>query len=235
MPYDDLVTAEFNALRAEILQQLASLAETTRTFLLFAATLYAVPIYLKLNSLATWLVAALIIDMTLFTMALRLAVVTNQVRRIGSYIRHVLEPKTNGAMEYEAAFHTLIFSDHQFMDESAAIVGASCVVHLLATYAVARWLVTPTSVQAMYTLVAAGMLLPLLLLISGQWRRLFSGDADRKQISDVLANWPNADVVTELTKSTATASRTLRKQTLQGVLMTLAVIIILLMRRRRRD
>lgn len=239
MSYDEFVRAEFDALRAEILQHLQSIAETTRTSLLFAATLYAIPVYLSLTRPEVWVIAILIVDMTLFTMSLRIGVVTNQVRRIGNYIRHVLEPKTRGAMHYERSFHDLIASERAFLDEGSAVVGVCCVVNLLAAYAVAEWLVEPRSGGSTWAIVSAALLLPVLLLTFRQWRRIFAGDEDRDEISRFFSLWAqknvqNADVRADTRTGKHRIRQAPRVRPVRIMLAAVACAVLWVVRAKRR-
>jgi hypothetical protein len=201
MSRDDFILAEYQSLRAEILQISAQLPMITRYTLAVMLALYAAPFALKSPDVPTtsislghgfwgWVLVMLGVDFVIIALAQRFIVSSIGMRRVGSYLAEILEPKTGGALEYETAvFGTLPLKTSRITEAGSIIMFISG-VHVLAAGIVGGAIVQGSGV--LLSMALAGLaVLPACILLSIKRSReaLFDPRAERTAAITELKAW----------------------------------------------
>jgi hypothetical protein len=102
MPEREWIELEFNALRRDI-AMLADAAKTMVTFCLpAAAVVYAVPVLLQKTAQPfLWAICAALASLLLTAMVQAFCSCLNGGWKLGTYIKEVIEPQTNGGLQWE--------------------------------------------------------------------------------------------------------------------------------------
>jgi hypothetical protein len=133
MDIDNWTELEYQSLRAEILTTIELHHSTIRFFLPASAAAYAIPYLLHQTSqIFLWSVCAGLAGLMISAMNHTLFASVDGVRRLGSYIKEAIEPRTNGGLRWEAVIYQWDQETHWWPTEHATTALATVVANIAA-------------------------------------------------------------------------------------------------------
>jgi hypothetical protein len=196
-PTENWHAIEYAALRAEILSLAEAERSAVRFFIPAAAIVYTVP-YALLPSLSVrppaqqafaWAFAAVFSGMLTLGLLQSLLWSADGARRIGAYIRHVIEPQTHDQLQWEAICFHLRQGSAPWPGE-ALTIGTSAVIANMAAAGAAARIFLPGAGQ-FWPLSAATLF--AILSIPSLWRIAQSGKARRRYSAGVVTYLESRD------------------------------------------
>jgi hypothetical protein len=186
---DDWIELEYKHLRDEIMSLGAAKLGTVRFYLPAAASVYAVPYLLKQTGQAyLWALCSAVAGLLVLTMSQTLFVSSNGIRRLGVYIRDVLEPRTRGGLRWEHAVR-LFDGRRRFWLGQSFTISASAVVANVVAASGAAFAFLPQDTSRLWPILAAAV--TAVPTIPGLWRMLrptAERDLLMQQIDSIIAN-----------------------------------------------
>jgi hypothetical protein len=155
-----------------------------RFYLPAAATVYAIPYVLKQTAQPyLWALCAGVAGLLVLTMTQTLCVATNGIRRLGVYIRDVIEPRTNGGLRWENAVNHFdrhrLFSLGQSLSTSLSAIVANVVAATGAAF-----VFLPRGPQQLWPILAS--VVTALPALPGLWQ-ILRPTAQREKLAERIA------------------------------------------------
>jgi hypothetical protein len=145
MDNDQWIELEYQALRDEILALGAAERDAVKFYVPIAALVYAVPYYLlgqadmRLPALKQqtflWTLAAAVAGLLLLAMLRSILWSVDGSRRLGMYIKTVIEPRTRGGLRYESMLFKLHQEYRQRPSDVFTISLGSILINVFAAFA----------------------------------------------------------------------------------------------------
>jgi len=185
----DWVELEYKHLRDEIMSLGAAKLGTVRFYLPAAAAVYTVPYLLKqTNQAYLWALCAAVAGLLVLTMSQTLFVSSSGIRRLGVYIREVIEPRTNGGLRWEHAVRLFDGRQRFWLGQSFTISASAVLANIVAASGAAFAFLPPDSNRA-WPIVAA--VLTAVPTLPGLWRML-RPTADREYLLGQITSMLNS-------------------------------------------
>jgi hypothetical protein len=144
MDSDRWMELEFNALRSEIIALGEAERSTVRFYIPVAAVVYAVPYFLlqqpsvKLDhqqQAFIWTFCATVVGLLTLAMIQSIFWSVDGARRIGTYIRNGIEPRTGGGLRWETVLTQLNQKRYLWPSDSLTIAVSTVLANLAAAFA----------------------------------------------------------------------------------------------------
>lgn len=183
---DDWIALEYEHLRTEIMSLGAAKLGTVRFYLPAAASVYAVPYLLKqTNQSYLWTLCSAVAGLLVLTMSQTLFVSSNGIRRLGVYIRDVLEPRTRGGLRWEHAVQMFDGGQRFWLGQSFTISASAVLANLVASVGAAS-VFLPSDTSRLWPVIAA--IATGIPTLPGLWRMLrptIERDSLKKRIDTI--------------------------------------------------
>ena len=189
MAENDWRKIEYASLRAEILSRDEAERAAVRFFLPAGAAVYTIPYFVSAQKVATtesafvylWTFCAAVASLLVLLMVLSLFWAADGTRKIGTYIKEVIEPETNGEMRWESVVYELAKQSNHWPNETFVVACGAVLGNLLASTAISL-----TFLRGKYQfaplIVAAAV---ALLTAPGLWR-LLTVSTQRERHANVI-------------------------------------------------
>lgn len=143
MDTDRWMELEFNALRSEILALGEAERSSVRFYIPVAAVVYAVPYFLlqqpamkvdQQQEAFIWTFCATVVGLLTLAMIQSIFWSVDGARRIGTYIRNGIEPRTGGGLRWETVLTQLNQKRYLLPSDSLTIATSTVVANLVAAF-----------------------------------------------------------------------------------------------------
>lgn len=134
---------EYESLRDEILARDESERSSVRFYLPAAAAIYTLPYFLGMQRVATkdpaavylWIFCAAVASLLVLVMVLSLYWAADGTRKIGTYIKEIVEPGSDGALRWETVVFELAKKRRYWPNETFVVACGATIANLLASVA----------------------------------------------------------------------------------------------------
>lgn len=184
----ELIKLEYESLRIEIQDTVRNSNRVIQLFIPFVSIFYTIPFILEngkyVHSMGLWFICNLFSSLTIFVLSYILAVNNDGIRKIGLYIKNVIEPKTNGILQWETINYKIDQGHHGLVhDETFCLIVVITLINVIASFAVGTFIGYSSS-----TYYWAPVLGPILLPLLGyrQYSTLRNWKKGRKEYNEIL-------------------------------------------------